>query len=60
MAGEEVRNPGEVEMVMINERVRDKSRVRCYKCGEFGHYSNECPKWEKEEAGLIEEEPSVF
>ncbi|KAL7584618.1 uncharacterized protein LOC111910249 [Lactuca sativa] len=43
-----------------NERVRDKSHVRCYKCGEFGHYKNECLKWEKEEAGLIEEEPALF
>ena len=43
-----------------NERVRDKSHVRCYKCGELGHYKNECPKWEKEEAGLIEEEPALF
>nr|GEZ59072.1 putative S-locus glycoprotein domain-containing protein [Tanacetum cinerariifolium] len=41
-----------------NERVRDKSHVKCYKCGEFGHYNNECPKWEKHEANLIEEEPT--
>lgn len=39
-----------------NERFRDKSHVKCYKCGEFGHYNNECPKWEKQEANLIEEE----
>nr|KAJ0204496.1 hypothetical protein LSAT_V11C500274520 [Lactuca sativa] len=43
-----------------NERVRDKNHVRCYKYGELGHYKNECPKWEKDEAGLIEEEPTVF
>ncbi|KAL4585341.1 hypothetical protein LXL04_009959 [Taraxacum kok-saghyz] len=40
-----------------NERFqRDKSHVKCFKCGEFGHYSNECPKWEKQEANLIEDE----
>ncbi|KAI3510554.1 hypothetical protein L1887_17645 [Cichorium endivia] len=41
------------------ERVRDKSHVKCYKCGEFGHYNNECPKWEKE-ANFIEEEPALL
>ena len=44
-----------------NERFqRDKSHVKCFKCGEFGHYNNECPKWEKEEANLIEEEPALL
>ncbi|KAL4562341.1 hypothetical protein LXL04_034542 [Taraxacum kok-saghyz] len=43
-----------------NERVRDKSHVKCYKCEEYGHYSNECPKWERQEANLIEEEPALF
>jgi hypothetical protein len=44
-----------------NERFqRDKSHVKCFKCGEFGHYSNECPKWEKQEANLIEDESAVF
>ncbi|KAD7477844.1 hypothetical protein E3N88_00980 [Mikania micrantha] len=28
---------------------RDKSHVRCFKCGEFGHFVNECPKWGKRE-----------
>lgn len=37
------------------ERVRDKIRMKCYKCGEFGHYNNECPKWEKEANLIIEE-----
>ncbi|KAJ9542164.1 hypothetical protein OSB04_028670 [Centaurea solstitialis] len=47
----------------VNERFqRDKSHVRCYKCGELGHYNNECPKWEKQEANLVEveEEPALL
>ncbi|GJZ82029.1 putative zinc finger, CCHC-type containing protein [Tanacetum coccineum] len=43
-----------------NERVRDKSHIKCYKCGEFGHYSNECLKWEKHEANLIGEELTLL
>ncbi|KAF5775031.1 putative RNA-directed DNA polymerase [Helianthus annuus] len=43
-----------------NERVRDKSHVKCYKCGEYGHYNNECPK--NEEANLVEvdDEPALL
>ncbi|CAI9297234.1 unnamed protein product [Lactuca saligna] len=42
------------------ERVRDKTHVKCYKCGEFSHYNNECPKWEKEANLIIEEEPTLL
>ncbi|KAL4574699.1 hypothetical protein LXL04_021535 [Taraxacum kok-saghyz] len=42
------------------ERVRDKSHVKCYKCGEFGHYNNECPKWENEANLITEEEPTLI
>ncbi|KAL4562419.1 hypothetical protein LXL04_034622 [Taraxacum kok-saghyz] len=42
------------------ERVRDKSHVKCYKCGEFGHYNNECPKWENEANLITEEEPALI
>ena len=37
---------------------RDKSNVKCFKCNELGHFSNECPKWEnkKDEANLIQYE----
>ena len=43
-----------------NERFRDKSHVKCYKCGEFGHYNNECPKLKNQEVNLIEEEPTLL
>ena len=39
---------------------KDKSHIKCYKCGEFGHYSNEYSKWENEEANLIEDESTFF
>ncbi|XP_071704589.1 uncharacterized protein [Rutidosis leptorrhynchoides] len=52
------RGRGSVKSRDVNERVRDKSRVRCFKCGEFGHFNNECPTWEKQ-ANLIEEEPAL-
>nr|GEW67083.1 zinc finger, CCHC-type [Tanacetum cinerariifolium] len=37
---------------------RDKSNVKCFKCNELGHFSNECPKWEnkRNEANLIQYE----
>ncbi|CAI9281510.1 unnamed protein product [Lactuca saligna] len=53
------RGHGSVRSQDGKERVRDKSHVKCYKCGEFGRYNNECPKWEKE-ANLIMEEESAL
>ncbi|KAK1414804.1 hypothetical protein QVD17_30563 [Tagetes erecta] len=45
----------------VNERFqRDKSHVKCYSCGELGHYNNECPRREKHEVNLIEEEPALL
>ncbi|GJW21980.1 zinc finger, CCHC-type containing protein [Tanacetum coccineum] len=41
----------------------DKSGIRCYDCGEFGHFSYECTKWNKKdnEANLIQdEEPALL
>ncbi|XP_071709213.1 uncharacterized protein [Rutidosis leptorrhynchoides] len=53
------RDRGSVNGRDANERVRDKSRVRCFKCGGFGHFNNECPTWEKE-ANLIEDDPTLL
>ena len=44
---------------------RDKSNVKCFKCNELGHFSNECPKWKNEraEANLIQyedDEPTLL
>nr|GEV29093.1 hypothetical protein [Tanacetum cinerariifolium] len=41
-----------------NEQDQDKSHVKCYKCGDYGHYQNKCPK--NEEANLISEEPTLL
>ena len=43
----------------------DKSGIRCYDCGEFGHFSYECTKWNdkdnEKEANLIQdEEPALL
>ncbi|XP_023742436.1 uncharacterized protein LOC111890561 [Lactuca sativa] len=41
----------------------DKSGIRCYDCGDFGHFSCECTKWNEKhkEANLIEdEEPALL
>jgi hypothetical protein len=40
----------------------DKSRFRCYECGEFGHFANECTKWKdkNEKCNLTQEEPALL
>ena len=32
---------------------KDKSKIQCYNCQEYGHYAWECPKKEKEEKALL-------
>lgn len=32
---------------------KDKSKVQCYNCEEYGHFAWECPKKEKEEKALL-------
>ncbi|XP_071742238.1 uncharacterized protein [Rutidosis leptorrhynchoides] len=41
------------------ERIRDKSRVKCYGCGELSHYRHECPT-RKKNANLNEEEHALL
>nr|KAJ0224925.1 hypothetical protein LSAT_V11C100001310 [Lactuca sativa] len=40
----------------------NKSGIRCYDCGDFGHFSYECTKWNEKdkEANLIEDEESAL
>ncbi|KAL6498016.1 hypothetical protein OROGR_028413 [Orobanche gracilis] len=54
------RGRGSVKSREGNGCARDKSHIRCFKCGEFGHYNNECPTWEKQKANLIDIEPALF
>lgn len=30
------------------KKKKDFSKIKCFKCGEFGHYSTQCPKKKKE------------
>ena len=40
----------------------DKSGIRCYDCGDFGHFSYECTKWKDKdnEANLVQEEDQAL
>jgi Zinc knuckle len=36
-----------------NKQKKDLSHIKCYNCGEMGHYKNKCPKLKKESANNI-------
>lgn len=47
------------------EWCKDKSKMRCFDCEEFGHYSYECPKKRKDEKALLatahsDDEPALL
>jgi hypothetical protein len=42
--------------VSVDERLNDpKAGIECFKCRQFGHYSNECPRLNDEEKRRVEE-----
>nr|GEY05167.1 putative zinc finger, CCHC-type [Tanacetum cinerariifolium] len=45
-----------------NKFTRDKSKVLCFKCKEYGHFANKCPSKKEEQSNLIEEdlEPTLL
>jgi Zinc knuckle len=37
-----------------NKQKKDLSHIKCYNCGEMGHYKNKCPKLKRESVNNIE------
>jgi Zinc knuckle len=37
-----------------NKQKKDLSHIKCYNCGEMGHYKNKCPKLKRESVHNIE------
>jgi Zinc knuckle len=37
-----------------NKQKKDLSHIKCYNCGEMGHYKNKCPKLKQESASNVE------
>ena len=44
---------GRVHAQGSREGRKDKSKVKCYNCQDYGHFAWECPKKEKEEKALL-------
>ncbi|KAI3826663.1 hypothetical protein L1987_00715 [Smallanthus sonchifolius] len=39
---------------------KDKSKFRCYECGELSHFANKCTKWEDKEKGKQQESNLIY
>ena len=45
---------------MPTKSKRDPAKVKCFECGERGHYANACPNKEASNEALAEQENTAF